>query len=122
MIELSQRISFLKQSRLFDGHNHSELVQIATKLKKEVFGRHEILCKAGEASHHFFFVLHGEVLLQYFPPGDEYPKQKMSQILVPNHDNNLMLRGGSVIGEDSMVRERERERERERGSKLVLRD
>jgi len=59
---LRERITFLKNSRLFTSLPHADVVALAGMLVKETFKEKEVLCVAGETAHCFFFILTGEVL------------------------------------------------------------
>ena len=76
--ELRIRITFLKQSKLFPAMSHAEVTDLAGKLRKETYCKNEILCRNDEGAECFFFILQGEVLVQYFPPSlDEQSEEQV---------------------------------------------
>ncbi|GMH93521.1 hypothetical protein TrVE_jg13384 [Triparma verrucosa] len=98
--ELRQRITFLKNSKLFPNFSHAEVTDLAGKLKKESYSKNEIICQNGTKAQCFYFILTGEVLCQYFPPGFEAQGE---EVIHPSHDWNIILKHNSVLGEDVLL-------------------
>ena len=102
-LSLAARTTFLKSTRLFPNLPHSELTNIASKMVLDSFAKHEILCRRGDECHHFYFVVGGEVLVQYFPPGESRGLREGEVLVRGGVGEVVMRRGGSVVGEDCMV-------------------
>ncbi len=99
--DLRTRITFLKQSHLFPLYSHSAIVDLAGMLEKWNYEKNDIICKQGKPGTHFYFILTGEILVQYFPPTGPLPSG--DDVLRPTHDWNITLRHGSILAEDVLV-------------------
>lgn len=71
MVELNQKIAFLKNIHLFSGLSDAELSVVAARLKEENYLAGDVILKEGELSDRFYLLYKGEVKVIRTVKGEE---------------------------------------------------